>query len=494
MTLGAQDLMVAPPRLDVLSTVVPHPDRADDDFRDLASMAATAFSAPIGLVTLVGDRIQWFVAAEGTNETQAPADISFCVHTLTVPDGDIFSVMDATADARFSGHPHVAGGPKLRFYAGAPILVHGQPIGTVCVFDVVARDGVSPDQTAQLLRLSRIAARLFEMKDVTRRHQAAEAAVAREEQRHAAALEAAQVGRWLWDIRRGTVQGNKTLACMFGLPQASEISAAALLNAIDPADRPAMLRQLKAAARGTEDYDGTFRIPSKNRFLLGRGRVYERDASGKPTHLLGVTFDVTEQQTSARRTKLLLRELNHRVKNTLAMLQSLARQTLRRTSDPEQFMTAFAGRLQAISESHGLLSDHEWGSIRLSALLQKQLLPHVRDYEGQIEIHKDEIELGPDQALGLGLVLHELATNATKYGSLSVPTGKVVITARRIEEEGAGLLNLTWTEIGGPQVETPDKRGFGSILIERSLDKVLGSAVSVTYLPSGLTALIRLPL
>ncbi|SIQ31066.1 PAS domain S-box-containing protein [Rhizobium sp. RU20A] len=494
-TLGtAQDLMVAPGRLDVLRATVPNPERPDADFSDLAKLAASAFAAPVGLVTLVGQRIQWFTAAEGTKQSEAPADISFCIHTLTMGEGNVFSVLDAGDDPRFATHPQVAGEPHLRFYAGAAITVDGQPIGTVCVFDVAARPGVTDQQAGQLLRLARLAGKLFQMKAVARRHQAAEAAVARDEQRHAAALEAAQVGSWLWDIRKGTVQGNRPLACMFGLPQSGEISAETMFSAIDPADRPAMLRQLKAAARGTEDYDGTFRIPAKNRFVMGRGRVHERDANGKPTHLLGVTIDVTEQQTSARRTRLLLRELNHRVKNTLAMLQSLARQTLRRTSDPEQFMTAFAGRLQAISESHGLLSDHEWGSIRLAALLSKQLMPHVRDYAAQIEIHKDEIELGPDQALGLGLVLHELATNATKYGSLSVPTGKVVITARRIQEEGAEVLNLTWTEIGGPLVTEPEKRGFGSILIERSLDKVLGSAVSVSYLPSGLTALIRLPL
>ncbi|RRR63601.1 sensor histidine kinase, partial [Streptomyces sp. RP5T] len=141
----------------------------------------------------------------------------------------------------------------------------------------------------------------------------------------------------------------------------------------------------------------------------------------------GMTIDVTDQQASVQRTRLLLKELNHRVKNTLAMLQSLARQTLRQTSDPAEFMAAFAGHLQSISDAHGLLSDYEWGTIRLSELISKQLRPYVSDYTEQVEIHKDEILLGPDQAVGLGLVLHELATNALKYGSLSVPKGKVVL-------------------------------------------------------------------
>ena len=222
--------------------------------------------------------------------------------------------------------------------------------------------------------------------------------------------------------------------------------------------------------------------------------MHEWDTDGRPTLFLGINVDVTEGQLASERTRLLLRELNHRVKNTLAMLQSLARQTLRQTSDPVEFMDAFAGRLQSLSEAHSLLSDHEWGVIHLKMLLQKQIMPYAMDYESQVEIHKDEVELGPDQAVGLGLVLHELATNARKYGSLSVRTGKVVITARVVHEEGRPVLNMTWHEVGGPPVHSVGRRGFGSVLIERSLDKVLGSSVHVEYLPKGVTAVIRMPL
>ncbi len=204
-------------------------------------------------------------------------------------------------------------------------------------------------------------------------------------------------------------------------------------------------------------------------------------------------MDVTDAQLASDRTRLLLRELNHRVKNTLAMLQSLARQTLRQTSDPVAFMDAFAGRLQSLSEAHGLLSDHEWGVIRLKMLLEKQIMPYAIDFEQQVEVHKDEVQLGPDQAVGLGLVLHELATNARKYGAFSVPSGKVVITARVVVEDGQ-VLNMTWHEMGGPPVAPASRRGFGSVLIERSLDKILGSSVHVEYLPQGVTAVVRLPL
>jgi PAS domain S-box-containing protein len=490
----ATTILASTQRLEVLSTVVPDMDKPDADFRGIAEIAAGLFDAPVALVSLIGATDQWFKAAVGTDEIQAPAADSFCLHTIAGPADGALIVADATADPRFSSQPRVIAAPFLRFYAGVPLLIDEQPVGTICVFDVKPREQMEPQLIVQLRRLSRVASSLFKLKHEAHQRALKEAALSREEQRHAMALDAANVGSWVWDIRSGNVSCNEPMLRMFGMKPGKTVQARDIFGAIHPEDRIATLSKLRAAMAQDEEYDGRFRVAPSGRWLLGRGRVHERDANGKPTRFLGINIDVTEEQGSTQRTRLLLRELNHRVKNTLAMLQSLARQTLRQTSDPQEFMTAFAGRLQAISEAHGLLSDHEWGAIRLSALLAKQLAPHVRDYEAQIEIHKDEILLGPDQAVGLGLVLHELATNATKYGSLSVPRGKVVLTARSVDDDGRLVLHLTWTEVGGPPVEEPSRRGFGSILIERSLDKVMGSSVKVEYLPAGLTAIVRLPL
>ncbi|OBZ92510.1 histidine kinase [Pararhizobium polonicum] len=481
-------------RLDVLHSVVPDMADPDADFRDLAEMAADLFDAPVALVTLVDARDQWFKAAVGTDETHAPATASFCMHTIAEPSDGALVVADTVADPRFAGQPRVVGAPFLRFYAGVPLVIDEQPVGTICVFDIKPRPEIAPQLVAQLQRLSRLASSLFKLKHEAHQRALKEAALSREEQRHAMALDAANIGSWLWDVRSGSVSCNQPMLRMFGMKPVAIVQARDIFSAIHHDDRAATLSKLRSAMTQDEEYDGIFRVASTGRWLLGRGRVHERDAQGKPTLFLGINIDVTEEQGATQRTRLLLRELNHRVKNTLAMLQSLARQTLRRTSDPQEFMTAFAGRLQAISEAHGLLSDHEWGEIRLSALLAKQLAPHVRDYKKQIEVHKDEILLGPDQAVGLGLVLHELATNAAKYGSLTVPGGRVVLTARGVDEDGQRILHLTWTEVGGPPVDEPTRRGFGSILIERSLDKVMGSSVKVEYLPAGLTAIVRLPL
>ncbi|MDX3927101.1 MAG: HWE histidine kinase domain-containing protein [Shinella sp.] len=481
-------------RIAVLHETVPTFSGPDPDFDGIASLAAGICRTPISLVTLVGRVDQWFLARQGTVEIRAASEDSFCARLIAEPEPRVIIVHDAARDERFAGLPSVSGRTKLRFYAGAPVIVKGQAIGTVCVFDSVPHDVVDPSLPRQLQHLAGLAASLLELKEETRRGVVATEALSRAERRHALALDAANVASWLWNVRTGTVTGNYTLYNMLGLHAGDTVNARKLFTAIYTDDRKGTIDKLRSALQTGDEYDGLFRAAKSGRWLLGRGRVYERDANGNPTVFLGINVDVHDAQIASARTRLLLRELNHRVKNTLAMLQSLARQTLRQTSDPAEFMEAFAGRLQSISEAHGLLSDHEWGTIHLAALLEKQISPYTSDYSKQVEIHKDEVELGPDQAVGLGLVLHELATNASKYGALSAPGGKVLVTARVMNEEGQRVVNITWHEAGGPPVREPRRRGFGSILIERSLDKIIGSSVHVEYLPKGLTALIRLPL
>lgn len=484
----------APDRLAALDAAMPVFLGPDADFDDITALAAALFEAPIALVTVLGRTDQWFLARQGTPEIRAPSEDSFCARLITLSSGEPLAVRNALEDPRFSSLPSVTGEPHLRFYAGAPVTIDGRAVGTVCIFDIKPRTEIAPDLLPRLTRLAALAASLIKLKDEERRRALAAEVLSRDEKRHALALDAANVASWLWDIQTGMVSGNETFYRMLGIKPAKPMRARKFFTSVHSADRKMTIGRLRNALATGKEYDGLFRAAKSGRWLLGRGRVHEWDADGRPTIFLGINVDVTEGQLASERTRLLLRELNHRVKNTLAMLQSLARQTLRQTSDPVEFMDAFAGRLQSLSEAHGLLSDHEWGVIHLKMLLQKQIMPYAFDYESQVEIHKDEVELGPDQAVGLGLVLHELATNARKYGALSVRSGKVVITARVVNEDEQRVLNMTWHEVGGPPVDPNGRRGFGSVLIERSLDKILGSSVHVEYLPKGVTAVVRMPL
>ena len=485
--------LASPERLEAVEATLPPYAGPDADFTGIVDLAAGLFSAPIALVSLIGDGTQWFLARRGISEVSASTKDCFCAYLLAESGAPIV-VRDAAEDRRFFRLPDVAGERHLRFYAGAPITHAGQIIGSVCVLDAAPRTGVPDDALLHLQQLAKVAGTLLLAKEEARRRAIANAAISREEQRQASALDAANVGSWLWNIKTGSVVANPPLMRMLDLKPGAPLTARRIFSAMHPADRKATIAKLRTALSSGSEYDGMFRSAATGRWLLGRGRVREWDGEGRPLMFLGITLDITEGQIASERMRLLLRELNHRVKNTLAMLQSLARQTLRQTSDPASFMEAFAGRLHSISEAHALLSDHEWGSIRLTSLLHAQVRPYADDFSAQVEIHKDEVQLGPDQAIGLGLVLHELATNAHKYGALSAPEGRLVITARVVQEDDQKVLIMTWHEAGGPAVTPPDRHGFGIVLIERSLDKVLGSSVHLEFLPSGLTALVRLPL
>ncbi|MDZ4371245.1 MAG: PAS domain-containing protein [Phenylobacterium sp.] len=197
--------------------------------------------------------------------------------------------------------------------------------------------------------------------------------------------------------------------------------------------------------------------------------------------------DVTDRVLAERQQKLLVDELNHRVKNTLATVQAIARQTARATPDPMAFREAFEARLLALSSTHNLLTAAGWVSAGLADVLRSELSPYG---EGRFQLSGEAVALSPGEAVALGLVFHELATNAAKYGALSAPDGRIEVAWA---VEGAQLL-LSWREFGGPPVTAPSRRGFGSRLIERSLDGQMGGRAALEFAETGLICRIRLPL
>jgi len=246
----------------------------------------------------------------------------------------------------------------------------------------------------------------------------------------------------------------------------------------------------------SDDYLGEYRIRNvePERWLASRGRVIERDDAGKPTLVFGVTYDISERKSTEQRQRTLLRELNHRVKNTLATVQALATQTVRHSREPGEFLKAFSSRLQALGLAHGMLSDREWRGIGIRELVQREVSPFDDKARPRIVITGEDVLLSPDQALGLGLTMHELASNAVKYGALSVPEGEVELSWTVSGRHDKRRLLVKWREMGGPRVAPPDRQGFGSILIRRSLAKVLSSAVRHEFAPEGVSAEIELPL
>ncbi|WP_248310262.1 HWE histidine kinase domain-containing protein [Bosea sp. 117] len=217
-----------------------------------------------------------------------------------------------------------------------------------------------------------------------------------------------------------------------------------------------------------------------------------RDLSGNTVGLTGAAVDVTERKENERHLRLLMRELTHRSKNLLAVIQAMARQTARHAGTTDDFVEQFNARLQALARSHDLLVQESWHGASLGELVRSQLGHHLDRENSQVSIAGPDILLKPDAAQNLGLALHELSTNAAKYGALSVPSGHVDIAwKRRLAADGGGI-ELTWQEAGGPRVEEPNARGFGSLVIERNLSRTLDGNVSLDFAPDGVICHIQM--
>jgi two-component sensor histidine kinase len=479
----------------IVATIDTTQDPPDADFDALTRLAASTFATPVSLVTVVGLDRQWFKSRLGTDIRETPIGVSFCAHAIAGRD-EVMVVADATADPRFAGNALVTGDPHVRFYAGAAIVVAGQRIGTLCVLDNVARSDPSPEKIADLKRLASLAASLFVLKENARTGALARSALMREEKRGAVALAAASLASWAWNVRTGQAECDETLPPLFGLPAASHVDVRTIFRAIDRRDAKSVQERFRAAIEGNDDYLGEYRVNGFDppRWVAARGRVVERDADGRPLMVVGVNFDITERKSAEERQRVLLRELNHRVKNTLATVQALATQTVRHARDPARFLEAFSARLQALGSAHGLLSDNEWRGIAMRELVRLEVMPFDNRAAPRIRISGPDVYLSPDQALGLGLALHELASNALKFGSLSVAGGWVQLDWTVTRSGVDRSLRLGWAEHGGPPVERPDREGFGSILIRRSLTKILRSEVSHEFQPDGVAAEIKFPL
>jgi two-component sensor histidine kinase len=217
-----------------------------------------------------------------------------------------------------------------------------------------------------------------------------------------------------------------------------------------------------------------------------------RNEAGDIIGLTCASVDVTERKEGEAHLRLLLRELTHRSKNLLAVIQAMARQTARHTGSVEGFLTQFGARLQALAASHDLLVRESWYGASLSELVRSQLGAYL-DGSSQVLMEGPAIAIKPEAAQNLGLALHELAVNAGKFGALSVPGGRVSITWSRSDNPEGGSVEFDWREQLGPRVKTRRKKGFGSMVIERNLARALDATVNLEFDPNGLHCHIVIP-
>jgi len=201
--------------------------------------------------------------------------------------------------------------------------------------------------------------------------------------------------------------------------------------------------------------------------------------------------DITDRKAWEERQRMLRRDLGHRLKNTLAVAWAIAHQTMRSHSTPEEFVPSFQGRLEALASAHGLLSDSNWEGADLAELVRKLVAPYVVEGSSRYRLEGEPVVLSAELATPFGLVLHELATNAVKYGSLSGPDGMILMKWRLNLQDGERILEFIWEEHGGPAVEEPAKHSFGSALIE---DAIPNATVRREFQADGLVCAIQIPM
>ncbi|HYC02037.1 MAG TPA: ATP-binding protein [Azospirillaceae bacterium] len=216
-----------------------------------------------------------------------------------------------------------------------------------------------------------------------------------------------------------------------------------------------------------------------------------RDGDGACWGGVAAFVDISERKQAEARQRLLLDELNHRVKNTLATVQSLIAQTFRATPDPAAFREALEGRLLALSEAHNLLTENHWRGVDLRAIVERALRPYRTD-AGSLRLSGPAVMLDAAQAVLFGLIIHELATNACKYGALTSAGGRIEVDWTLAGAGEGGMLDLRWTERGGPAVAPPTRTGFGTRLLQRGIAAQPGGEVRLDYRREGLRCQLRL--
>lgn len=342
--------------------------------------------------------------------------------------------------------------------------------------------------------------------DITARknvEQGLEDAVARlkeREQELEAVMDVTGVAPFDFDPQNLTFKHSPRLNRLYGFAGDHHLTIQDLRGRYFPPEGEDYVREAERRVADTSlhayEVDLRLKMPDgKAKWINGRGE-YIRDSEGKAVRSRGVVMDITARKELEQTRELLLKELDHRIKNLLATVGAIGAQTLRGSVSLEQARANLDGRLQVLARAHELLTTHQWQDMDIREVVQMALLPHQSQADhplgAQIAVEGPSCLLTPKRGLALTLALHELATNAIKYGALSVAGGQVSVSWRILHKEGA--LEFVWREQGGPPVTAPSRRGFGTRIIERVLAADFAGRARLDYRPDGLCCTLDCPL
>jgi PAS domain S-box-containing protein len=345
---------------------------------------------------------------------------------------------------------------------------------------------------ASILAISLCALVLASLFAERRQH---EAALFEGQARLQEALAAGGVMAFEWNARTNGSNRSDNAAQILGLVTDKSFSAVEFLERVHPDDRPDFKARIHAVSPEKPSYRKTFRFrcPDGREIWLEESSIAEFDPTGRLVGLKGLTVEITERKQSDERQGLLIAELDHRVKNLLARVAVISSYTRLGSSSVDEFVQVLDRRIHSMAAAHSLLSQNRWNGVNLADLVDSQLAPYAT--AANMTIGGPDVVLGPTVTQAVAMALHELVTNAVKYGALSSPNGHVSVKWNRQPADGASTrVKIEWRENGGPPVVTPAKSGYGMSLIREMIPHELGGAVDLAFVTEGVCCEIDVPL
>ena len=434
----------------------------EPEFDDIAAIASEVCGTPIAVVNLVDTTRQFFMAEVGLGVRETPLESSFCAQAIL--SEDMMIIPDATKDPRFVCNPLVTDEPHLRFYAGALMkTAAGVPIGTVCVLDYRPRD-LDESQIRTLRLLARQAMTQFELRKIVVERDRALKTARETERRFRSMADDAPAIIWVTDTDGRCVWLNRGWYDYTGMTKWKS-EGFGWLDAVHPDDREESGRIFFEANAKRIPFSLEYRLcryDGQYRWTVDTGAP--RFRNGVFEGYVGTVIDVDDRRRADMCREVVVRESSHRLKNAFSIVQSIANQTLRQATTIEEARVSLPARLLALASAQELLSHTENPSANFDAIIQSAIAPYQTG-ESQFVINGPQAKLAGHQAFGLVLAVHELATNAVKYGALSVAGGHVAISWN---VDPDGTFEFAWRETDGPPVSPPSRRGFGTRLVERT--------------------------
>ena len=496
------------------------------EFDDAVLVAAQVCGTPTALISFVTEDQQWFKARVGLDADSTPREQSFCAHAMG--GAKVMVVPDAALDPRFADNPLVTGEPHIRFYAGAPLVSpDGHPLGSLCVIDSVPRpDGLDERQTLALEALARQVMSQMELHrllgwgadviDETGRKLAAhEAEHLRRDARDSELVETSRLlaqsearfqaiadsmPQMVWSTLPDGFHDyyNARWYEFTGVP-AGTTDGEGWNGMFHPDDQERAWARWQHSLTSGEPYDIEYRLRHRSgvyRWTLGRAMPIRNEA-GEIVRWFGTCTDIDDLKRMEQAKELLSQELSHRIKNIFAVVSALIALSARQFPEAKAFASAVRTRINALARAHEFVRPHTEtsrpmvGTMTLHAFLSDLFKAYAGPTgSARVRLAGDDATFDDQAATSVALLFHELATNAAKYGALSVEDGHVDLETRNAGDR----FILTWQEAGGPALTgPPEHTGFGSSLATLSVEGQLGGRLERIWAPGGLRVIADLP-